>query len=67
MRSYQVCECGTPLRMHEGEAPSPMGAQVLLQVLAAGVCHTDLHVWDGYYDLGGGKRLALADRGVRLH
>jgi D-arabinose 1-dehydrogenase-like Zn-dependent alcohol dehydrogenase len=30
------------------------------------VCHSDLHIWDGYYDLGGGKRLQLADRGVKL-
>src|SRR5262249_53404213 len=38
----------------------------LLKVLAAGVCHSDVHIWDGYYDLGGGKRLMLADRGVKL-
>ena len=31
---------------------------MLLKVLAAGVCHTDLHLSDGYYDLGGGKRLS---------
>ncbi len=66
MRSFQVCECGQPLRLHEGVAPQPQGTQVLLKVLAAGVCHTDLHVWDRYYDLGGGRKLNLADRGVRL-
>jgi propanol-preferring alcohol dehydrogenase len=66
MRSYQVCECGRPLQVQDGETPTPRGAQVLLRVRAAGVCHTDLHVWDGYYDLGGGKKLNLADRGVRL-
>ena len=66
MRSYQVCECGAPLQMNEQPVPEPQGTQVLLKVLAAGVCHSDLHIWDGYYELGGGKKLNLADRGVKL-
>ena len=40
--------------------------EVLLQVQAAGVCHTDIHTWHGWYDLGGGKRLTMGDRGVTL-
>ena len=39
---------------------------MLLKVLAAGVCHSDLHIWDGYYDIGGGKKLMLTDRGIKL-
>lgn len=66
MLSYQVCACGAPLQAHEGDMPAPRGTEVVLKVLAAGVCHTDLHVWDGYYELGGGRRLNLVDRGVRL-
>jgi len=45
MRSYQVCQCGSPLQRHEGDTPEPQGTQVLLKVLAAGVCHSDLHIW----------------------
>jgi propanol-preferring alcohol dehydrogenase len=52
--------------MNEQEAPKPQGTQVLLKMLAAGVCHSDLHIWDGYYEIGGGKRLMLADRGIKL-
>jgi D-arabinose 1-dehydrogenase-like Zn-dependent alcohol dehydrogenase len=66
MRSFQVCQCGAPLQMNEAEAPQPKGTQVLLKMLAAGVCHSDLHIWDGYYEIGGGKRLMLADRGIKL-
>jgi D-arabinose 1-dehydrogenase-like Zn-dependent alcohol dehydrogenase len=66
MRSFQVCQCGAPLQMNEAEAPKPQGTQVLLKMLAAGVCHSDLHIWDGYYEIGGGKRLMLADRGIKL-
>jgi propanol-preferring alcohol dehydrogenase len=66
MRSFQVCQCGAPLQMNEAEAPKPSGTQVLLKMLAAGVCHSDLHIWDGYYEIGGGKKLMLADRGIKL-
>ena len=31
-----------------------------------GVCHSDLHIWEGYYDIGGGKQMSLNDRGVVL-
>jgi D-arabinose 1-dehydrogenase-like Zn-dependent alcohol dehydrogenase len=66
MRSFQVCQCGAPLQMNEAENPKPTGTQVLLKMLAAGVCHSDLHIWDGYYEIGGGKKLMLADRGIKL-
>src|SRR6185437_16247918 len=56
MRSFQVCRCGEPLQMVERSTPQPTGTQVLLKVIAAGVCHSDIHIWDGYYELGGGKR-----------
>jgi D-arabinose 1-dehydrogenase-like Zn-dependent alcohol dehydrogenase len=35
-------------------------AEVLLRVKACGVCHSDLHVADGYFDLGQGQKLDLA-------
>jgi D-arabinose 1-dehydrogenase-like Zn-dependent alcohol dehydrogenase len=66
MRSFQVCRCGEPLQMVERPTPKPAGTQVLLKVIAAGVCHSDIHIWDGYYDLGQGKRLQLQERGVKL-
>jgi propanol-preferring alcohol dehydrogenase len=66
MKSYDVCECGAPLQLQERPTPQPAGTEVLLRVLAAGVCHTDLHLWDGYYDLGGGKRVRITDRGITL-
>ncbi|MBV9348291.1 MAG: alcohol dehydrogenase catalytic domain-containing protein [Pseudolabrys sp.] len=66
MRSFKVCECGAPLQMIEEPTPQPVGTQVLLKVKAAGVCHSDIHIWDGYYELGGGKRLKLLERGIKL-
>ena len=56
MRMFQVCVCGQPLQCNEAPTPEPKGTEVLLKVLAAGVCHSDLHIADGYFDLGGGKK-----------
>jgi D-arabinose 1-dehydrogenase-like Zn-dependent alcohol dehydrogenase len=66
MRSFQVCTCGQPLQCTETPTPEPIGTEVLLKVLAAGVCHSDLHLSDGYFDLGGGKKLNIVDRGMKL-
>lgn len=66
MRCWAVVEHGKDLQEIEMQIPEPSGAQVLLEVTHCGVCHTDLHVWAGFYDLGAGKRSYLRDRGVKL-
>ena len=65
MRCYCVTHHGQPLELVERPLPQPQGTEVLLKVSAAGVCHTDLHLWEGHYDLGGGKKLTLAERGIK--
>ena len=66
MRMFQVCTPGEPLQLNEQPTPQPKGTEILLKVLAAGVCHSDLHLADGWFDLGGGKRMSLTDRGMKL-
>ena len=66
MRAWAVVENGADLQEMEMPTPEPTGKQVLLEVTHCGVCHSDLHIWEGYYDIGGGKRMSLADRGVKL-
>jgi propanol-preferring alcohol dehydrogenase len=66
MRSFQVCRCGEPMQFAERVDPKPTGSEVLLKVLAAGVCHSDLHIWEGFYNMGGGKVMRLQERGVKL-
>lgn len=65
MRCYCVLHHGQPLERVEKPVPQPVGTEVLVKVTAAGVCHTDLHLWEGHYDLGGGKKLTLAERGIK--
>jgi alcohol dehydrogenase, propanol-preferring len=67
MRSFQVTDFNAPLSEVEQPTPQPSGTQVLIKVKAAGVCHSDLHIWEGGYDLGHGRKpLSLKDRGVSL-
>jgi alcohol dehydrogenase/propanol-preferring alcohol dehydrogenase len=67
MRSFKVADFNAPLKEVEQPTPQPLGTQVLIKVKAAGVCHSDLHIWEGGYDLGHGRKpLSLKDRGVSL-
>src|SRR5271165_3805802 len=66
MRAWAVIESGHPLKEIDLPTPEPKGSEVLLEVTYCGVCHSDLHIWDGYYDVGGGQKMSLKDRGVVL-
>src|SRR3989442_2306352 len=63
MISYQVIEHGKPLQKVLASTPEPKGSEVLVRITRAGVCHSDLHIWDGYFDLGSGKRFYVKERG----
>lgn len=66
MYSYQVVEFGKPLERRDYPTPKPAGSEVVVRIAGCGVCHSDLHLADGFFDLGGGKRITLADRGTKL-
>lgn len=66
MRAWAVIETGKPLQEIELPTPEPAGQQVLIEVTHAGVCHSDLHIWEGEYDLGSRGKMRLTDRGVTL-
>ncbi len=61
MLSEAIVEFGAPLKRIETQTPVPQGTEVLLKVRHAGVCHSDVHIHDGYFDLGKGNRLPLAN------
>ena len=50
---------GGPLSAGRRTMPQPVGREALLRVRHCGVCHSDLHIQDGYFALGGGKRLDI--------
>ena len=50
---------GQPLCETVADCPAPRGTEVLVRVECCGVCHSDLHLQDGYFALGGDKRLDI--------
>lgn len=65
MLSYDIMEHGAPLQSRVRQTPTPTGSEVVLRITHSGVCHSDVHFWKGYFDLGGGKKALLSDRGIR--
>jgi D-arabinose 1-dehydrogenase-like Zn-dependent alcohol dehydrogenase len=60
MLSYQVETFGKPLAQVIRETPKPQGTEVVVRIGSCGVCHSDVHLQDGYFDLGGGNRLDMS-------
>ena len=59
MISYQVESFGKPLAQVLRDTPLPQGSEVIVKVGSCGVCHSDVHLHDGYFDLGGDARLDM--------
>jgi D-arabinose 1-dehydrogenase-like Zn-dependent alcohol dehydrogenase len=64
--SYRITEYGRPLELQCQETPVPQGTEVLLRVTGCGVCHSDLHTWEGFFDLGGGRRTQAGGKALPL-
>ena len=60
MKSYKVVEFGKPMQKVEEPTPKPQGSEVLVRITAAGVCHSDVHLWEGFFDMGGGNKYSTA-------
>jgi D-arabinose 1-dehydrogenase-like Zn-dependent alcohol dehydrogenase len=60
MKSYKVVEFGQPMQKVEEPTPKPQGSEVLVRITAAGVCHSDVHLWEGFFDMGGGNKYSTA-------
>ena len=57
MKSYKIIENGKPLKKVEIEKPVPVGDEILVKSVSCGVCHSDVHIYEGFFDLGGGAKL----------
>ncbi len=65
MRRQSLVKFDAPLCETIAETPKPQGREVLVRIERCGLCHSDLHIQDGYADLGGGKKLDTT-RGMTL-
>jgi alcohol dehydrogenase, propanol-preferring len=65
MKAARIVKPKESLQVQELETPKPKGSQILVKVQSSGVCHSDVHVWEGYYEGIDGQQLKTTDRGVR--
>ena len=56
MHRQSLTAYGAPLCETVAEAPRPQDTEVLVRVHRCGVCHSDLHMKDGFFTLGDGKQ-----------
>jgi len=59
MHRQSLVAYGEPLCETIVDCPTPRGSEVLVRVERCGVCHSDLHLQDGYFALGNDKRLDI--------
>lgn len=64
MKAYAVLEGTKEITEITLPTPTPVGSEVILRVLHAGVCHSDTHLLEGGYDPGARGMMLLKDRGV---
>ena len=66
MKAAQIVTPKAPLEIRDLEIPNPKEFEVVVKVKAVGVCHSDLHLWEGGYDAGSGSFMKATDRGVKF-
>jgi D-arabinose 1-dehydrogenase-like Zn-dependent alcohol dehydrogenase len=59
MRRQSLVAYRQPLCETVIDCPVPRGTEVLVRIERCGVCHSDLHLQDGYFELGGDRRLDI--------
>ena len=66
IHSYDLVEWGKPLKKTERKLRELKNSEVIVEVTASGLCHSDLHFIKGFMDLGENGKLTLEERGMKL-
>lgn len=66
MIAYETTAPGAPLEAVETQTPTPQGSEVLVKMVACGVCHSDIHLHEGVFNLGNEKQLEVGRPGQVL-
>lgn len=64
MKVFAHTEPGGAAQELEVERPELKGSAVMIRVTNSGVCHSDVHCQDGYFDLGDAGRFELSAAGA---
>jgi D-arabinose 1-dehydrogenase-like Zn-dependent alcohol dehydrogenase len=61
MKAQAMTAFGAPLSPMDLDAQKPGPGEALVRVTRAGLCHSDLHIHDGYFDFGDVKQPVAID------
>jgi propanol-preferring alcohol dehydrogenase len=64
MKAARIIKPKESLQMQDLDIPKAKGSQVIIKVHSSGVCHSDIHLWEGGYQGLDGQFLKASDRGV---
>lgn len=62
MKSQKIIQYSEPLEEVEEKTPVPEGTEVLIKIIYSGVCHSDVHLSDGFFVLSGEKKMDISSR-----
>ncbi|HVX02715.1 MAG TPA: alcohol dehydrogenase [Nitrososphaera sp.] len=65
MKAARIVEVKKPLQVQDLQNPKPKGVEVLVKIASSGVCHSDIHLWEGGYEGPNGQFMKTTDRGVK--
>lgn len=60
MKSYRIGAYGEALVEQDDPTPEPGEGEVLIAVGGCGVCHSDVRIREGHFDMGGGKKADIS-------
>jgi propanol-preferring alcohol dehydrogenase len=64
MKAARIVKPKESLQLQDLDIPKAKGSQVIVKVHSSGVCHSDIHLWEGGYQGLDGQFLKTSDRGV---
>ncbi|MDQ5868699.1 MAG: alcohol dehydrogenase [Thermoproteota archaeon] len=64
MKAARIIKPKESLQVQDLDIPKARGSQVVVKVHSSGVCHSDIHLWEGGYEGLEGQFLKASDRGV---
>jgi alcohol dehydrogenase, propanol-preferring len=64
MKAARIIKPKESLQVQDLDKPKATGSQVVVKVRSSGVCHSDIHLWEGGYEGIEGQFLKATDRGV---
>jgi propanol-preferring alcohol dehydrogenase len=64
MKAARIIKPKESLQVQDLDIPKATGSQVVVKVRSSGVCHSDIHLWEGGYKGTEGQFIKASDRGV---